>query len=536
MQSVLKEDTKNDPISTINSSYTANSNINILEDNIGVSAKTALVMDKIHQPVSVYKMLKNSAIEMESINDRSASPEIVNSLLNHAHNIFWVVDENSRLMYCSKSMLDLFNADETIMKQDFNIAFPRTLTEATLRYHNMVISDNADFNYKVNVQLPGGINRILEVNTFPVCASADGKLVGNEAQDITETFQLKQQLDTAKEQLFDLNQATPEAIWGWNLLAGKVFRNNALLEMTGDLPDEALDLIWWLDRIHEADRKRVKNKIKTVLANKLETWQEAYQFKCNNGKYIAVIDHGYVIYEEDKPVRMIGSLHDVSELKEIETRLEAIRVIEQKEELAGSDKVTNDDIREKGQELNDNLGQLIIDARSYLEKLNPGEEKDKKNYKKGLKLLGEAIHEIQQLMGKPISPELDERPFVDRIQELIDSLLYTGKVNIDFVHKRCQCLQLSIAKRNVLCQILRDQLKNMLNYSKANNIHIGLHCINKHILLQISDDGIGYAAMQKKGGKSVDGIYDKLSVWQGSYSLVSTPDHGFTLTIKLPIE
>ena len=48
-------------------------------------------------------------------------------------------------------------------------------------------------------------------------------------------------------------------------------------------------------------------------------WTAEYRFRRKDGSYAFVIDRGYVVYDQDEmPVRMIGSVMDVTERKSLE--------------------------------------------------------------------------------------------------------------------------------------------------------------------------------------------------------------------------
>ena len=81
---------------------------------------------------------------------------------------------------------------------------------------------------------------------------------------------------------------------------------------------------WWVDRVHPEDRDRVHESFFAVVGNPaLDIWQGEYRFRKADGVYADVVDHGYVLRDEQgKAIRMIGAMQDITERKRSERALE----------------------------------------------------------------------------------------------------------------------------------------------------------------------------------------------------------------------
>jgi PAS domain S-box-containing protein len=103
------------------------------------------------------------------------------------------------------------------------------------------------------------------------------------------------------------------------------------MDMIGYQLEDKKGLSWWLRRIHPEDRNRVSDNVKDTTEKNLQSWEDEYQFKCADGTYKHMHDKGYVVYENGLPVKMIGSLRDVSGLKDLENKLMEEKLQRQKE-------------------------------------------------------------------------------------------------------------------------------------------------------------------------------------------------------------
>ncbi|RFZ83487.1 PAS domain S-box protein [Mucilaginibacter terrenus] len=111
-------------------------------------------------------------------------------------------------------------------------------------------------------------------------------------------------------------KATQDAVWDWNLQTNELWWNQTFLDLFGHKKDEVeLNIDSWVSRIHPEDRERVMNGIHQAIDNGEEKWCDEYRFLRGDGTYASTLDRGYVIYKNDKAVRMLGSMMDVTEQK-----------------------------------------------------------------------------------------------------------------------------------------------------------------------------------------------------------------------------
>lgn len=117
-----------------------------------------------------------------------------------------------------------------------------------------------------------------------------------------------------------VGQAANDAIWDWDLVADQVTWNDGVLKCFGyESVEVALDSSWWLKRIHTDDRARVSEGIHKAIGSGDEQWREEYRFLRADGNYAFVLDRGRIVRDAEKrPLRMVGSMLDVTERKQRE--------------------------------------------------------------------------------------------------------------------------------------------------------------------------------------------------------------------------
>jgi len=154
-----------------------------------------------------------------------------------------------------------------------------------------------------------------------------GEVVGFEAiaRDITERKQAEAELQRSIERYRMVNRATNDALWEWDLATDEVTWNAAVQTVFG-YPEGDVDstIAWRSQRVHPRDAERVESGITSALGGADEGWSAEYRFQRADGQYATVLDRAFIARDEHgTPVRMIGSMQDVTATRQAEeARLE----------------------------------------------------------------------------------------------------------------------------------------------------------------------------------------------------------------------
>jgi PAS domain S-box-containing protein len=344
---------------------------------------------------------------------------------------------------------------------------------------------------------------------------------------------LEKELRQAKERIVYLTRATSDAIWEWDMQSGQIFRNETLMEMIGYQWDNSKGLSWWLRRIHPEDRDRVSDKVREATDNYRKSWEDEYRFKCADGSYKHVQDKGFVVYENGLPVKMIGSLQDVSPLKQLQNELADERLQRQKEIAETVIQAQEKEKTRIGHELHDNVNQILLTAKLFIDKIQIC-KKDEQEFKdKSYDYISLAIEEIRKLSKELVAPQLKEESLIGNIQALIKDIQLAGAMNIHFRHNG-NIEQLSSGKKITLFRIVQEQLKNILKHSQASLTQIGIFCSDGLLELTIEDNGNGFDPRQTYQGIGFSNIRERTQFYNGTVDVAAAPGKGCKLTISLP--
>lgn len=108
-----------------------------------------------------------------------------------------------------------------------------------------------------------------------------------------------------------------DGLWDWNLSTGVVYFSARWKSMLGYQDNEIGDKPQeWLDRIHEADRDRVKDELAAHQEGFAPHFESAHRVRHKDGTFRWMLSRGIATRDSSgKPVRMAGSQTDITEGK-----------------------------------------------------------------------------------------------------------------------------------------------------------------------------------------------------------------------------
>ncbi len=141
--------------------------------------------------------------------------------------------------------------------------------------------------------------------------------------EITKEKQMEETLEASNER-FELSfKATKNVMYDWDLVTNELWLSDEIYRSFGyDKETLNPDLHWWENSIHPDDHDHIMRSVTAALTNNQDSWSGEYRFKLADGTFAHIFDRGHIIYTaERKPVRWIGSMNDITILKNTELEL-----------------------------------------------------------------------------------------------------------------------------------------------------------------------------------------------------------------------
>lgn len=357
---------------------------------------------------------------------------------------------------------------------------------------------------------------------------------------IIENKQSEEKIKISNERYLLATMATNDAIWDADLIANTIYWGEGFHTLFGYKAGYFSDFNGvWESYIHPQDRNRVVDGLtKFIESNSQHVWQDEYRFKRADGKYVLVSDRGFLIYNQmGKVSRMVGSMQDITEKREMEKKLLKQQLNKQK--LVAQAVV---DAQEKersiiGKELHDNVNQILSTAKLYLE-VAKSDDKERDNLiDMSTKSISDAINEIRAISRSLVPASIGDLGLVDSIQDLVDSIRLTRKLNVEFYHHDLIDSFLSEPLKLMLFRIAQEQVNNVIKHSQAKNMIIELSADSESVNISISDDGKGFDQEMVKQNKGLGlfNISSRAELFNGKVDIITAPNRGCTLNIHVPI-
>ncbi len=464
----------------------------------------------------------------------SEQESIVKAFLKMTPNLAWVVDDEERLVFASDAFFRMYGlSKERSPGMKMSALLPEVVYKTMYKIHIHVLESGKAIEKELIEKLADGTNISFHLNVFPIQGSGGKKLLGGHAVNLANKHSVEKQLRDANDRLLNLSRANCNAVWEWDMQTGNVFRNEALLEMIGYPMEDTRGLTWWFRRIHPEDRNRVSDKVKETTEKKRHSWEDEYRFKCEDGQYKHIRDHGYVVYENELPVKMIGSLEDVTELRALENKLMEEKLQRQKELSETVFNVQEKERNRIGHELHDNVNQILSTVRLYLDMLTPFNKEEKALKVKTNKYLQLAIEEIRKLSKELVVCQMNGRGLAESVQTLVDDIHYSNVIKIKYSHDP-EIELLQPAKKVTFLRIVQEQLKNILKHSQGKLIDISLRVVQDNVQLIIQDDGVGFDSKQTHQGIGLSNIHERTRFYEGHIDIQTSPGNGCKLEVTIP--
>ncbi|MEO6452794.1 MAG: ATP-binding protein, partial [Ginsengibacter sp.] len=117
---------------------------------------------------------------------------------------------------------------------------------------------------------------------------------------------------------------TNDILWDWNLLTDKVLWMGQGLK--NYLPDNTIENDiphnFWVCGLHVEERRKIVDSLNKVIFSGDPSWQCDHRFLRKDGTYAYMLTRGFISTNDaKKPVRMIGSMQDITERKNAELEI-----------------------------------------------------------------------------------------------------------------------------------------------------------------------------------------------------------------------
>ena len=332
--------------------------------------------------------------------------------------------------------------------------------------------------------------------------------------------------------------------WVWNIVTDKLSWSDEIYHIFGLQPQEfGATYEAFLESVHPDDRESVKQAVNRSLADPNNKYDIEHQVIRPDGSQRTVHERGEVTFDKNgKAVRMIGTVHNITERKQVEQALRKSESALRKSQanlrfLAGKLlSVQEEERRLLAREMHDDITQrlalLAIETGTLEQQLESSSEplRDKlRHIKEQIVKLSTDVHDISRQLHPAI---IDDLGLVDAIKS--ECVNFSKREGISIKYEPVNVPD-AIPKDIALCiyRIMQESLRNVAKHTDVKEAEVLLTGTDDSIHLYVKDHGTGFDpdSVHGKGGLGLASMEERVRLIQGELSIESQPGRGTVIKL-----
>ncbi len=299
------------------------------------------------------------------------------------------------------------------------------------------------------------------------------------------------------EELFRLvAKASNEIIWDYNVVKQIIWFNENFYKVLGYLHEDNVDKYdIWLSKIHPEDKEEFIQKYFNVVKQKEKYWTHKFRFLKKNGEYAHMLSRGYLVYENDQLIRVVGAQNDITEQKEYEDQIN--NALYQAKE---TDRLKSEFLAQMSHEIRTPLSVILSYASILKEEFENKVDPDFKTVFSGIDSAGRRLIRTVDLIlnmsvvqtGKyePVFRKLNLKNMMKSAIQEFNSLAHAKELNINF-NVEAEDFHVE-GDEYTINQIFQNLIDNAIKYTEKGSVNIRIFTDEKdRTCVSVEDSGIG---------------------------------------------
>ena len=188
------------------------------------------------------------------------------------------------------------------------------------------------------------------------------------------------------------------------------------------------------------------------------------------------------------------------------------------------------------QKLHDGILGKLFGVRVALGFIDVDSSEVEDQYQQYLEELQNIEKEIREVSHE-LSDDLDssDANFINIINMLVKDKKDISNLNIKTeFESSIDWQKVDIKVKVNLYRIIQEALQNIIKHAQAKNVNIKFQYDNKHLILSIEDDGVGFKAKHHKKGIGIKNIESRVKSLKGVFDIQSELNKGTIIKITIP--
>lgn len=268
-------------------------------------------------------------------------------------------------------------------------------------------------------------------------------------------------------------------------------------------------------RIHPDDQPYLWE----LIENKVSSYNVEHRLVMPDSGEIKVIKNiGNIVRgKKGHVVKILGVVQDITQQREI------------KKSIFNAQK---DERKRIARDIHDGIGQMLVATKFKLSVIDGSDsEQVDQNIEEIEDLMGTVIEEVRRVSRNLSNRYVEEFGINTAINYLIAEIKELSRFEV--IHNVDIPENYDIDISNTIYRITQEAINNIVKYSKAKNVDINIQKVNQNLILEISDDGVGFDT--NKASNGIKNMQERASLNNGHFEIKSVIKKGTKLKAWFPL-
>ena len=486
--------------------------------------------NQMHEPA-----VNAIVINLRDITERKKAEEELKKLsliARETNNAVVITDVAGKIQWVNEAFTRIteYRLNEVIGRESGDFLQGAETSLVAIRYMRIKITNGRPFECDVINYKKSGKKYWIRIQCQPQF-DLNGKLNGFFAleTDITREKEADNYIKISEEKYRNLFDFNPGCIIIWDPVNYKVLEvNNKTVAEYGYSKEEFLSMTI-LDYRSPSDYARIKATAKSFLINLSKSYMSTWQHISKSGEMLPMHYVSRSIRYKGQ-VAILAMGENIKEKLKLEKALEDERNQKQFEITEAVISAQERERKEIGEELHDNVNQILAGSLLYLGLHKKAEGKEILFLNETEKLINSAIYELRNLSHSLIPPRLPESELTQVLNNIVKITEHSGIT----IHKDFNIEEKDISPKLKLAiyRIVQEQFTNILKHAHAENLFLSVIDKNDMLKLTIKDDGVGFDPLIKSKGVGLMNIKARASLFDSKVGIRSSKGKGCELRIS----
>ncbi len=317
-------------------------------------------------------------------------------------------------------------------------------------------------------------------------------------KDQTKEYKSQKALEESEERLRLALQSSGQSIFEHDIIRNELSFTEEYQKILGyELNSLVENASQWIQKVHPDDRDVLRNAYYEYYEHKTKEYNVEFRQKNKNGEWIWFYSRGKIVSfdENGKPLKLVGTLIDITNLKKIEEQLR-----EAKERAENSEKIKSEFLAQMSHEIRSPINVILSYAdliRSNIvdqinKELLPGFESISTAGKRIIRTIDLILNMSDLQLGTydVVKKEFDVKNLIISLIREYSSAAAKKNLQLNFVEETKNTLLTN--DDYAVSQIIANLIDNAIKYTKEGNVDVILYRDEKdNMLVCVSDTGIG---------------------------------------------